>query len=96
MPTVTAHSVARITQVEWARAAAWCLQARRARVVAQVAINWAMCKGCIPIPGVTTRAMAEDNLGAAGWRLAGGEEAALDAAAAAVERPMLQNVFQTA
>jgi diketogulonate reductase-like aldo/keto reductase len=62
----------------------------------QVAINWAMCKGCIPIPGVKTMAMAEDNLGAVGWRLFKGEEADLDAAAARVSRRMIQNIFQTA
>jgi pyridoxine 4-dehydrogenase len=62
----------------------------------QVAINWAMCKGCIPIPGVKTMAMAEDNLGAVGWRLSEGEEAELDAAAARVSQGMIQNIFQTA
>ena len=31
-----------------------------------------MCKGCIPIPGVRTMAMAKDNLGAMGWHLSRG------------------------
>ena len=61
----------------------------------QVAINWCMCKGCIPIPGVKSLAMVRDNVGAVGWRLAAGEVTALDAAAAASRGEMVQNIFQT-
>lgn len=35
----------------------------------QVAINWLMCKGVIPIPGAKTKQQALDNVGALGWRL---------------------------
>jgi aryl-alcohol dehydrogenase-like predicted oxidoreductase len=45
---------------------------------AQVALNWVMCKGAIPIPGVKTLQQAEENLGALGWRLSENEVAALD------------------
>ena len=38
----------------------------------QVALNWVICKGAIPIVGVRNEKQAEDNLGAIGWRL--GEE----------------------
>jgi len=61
----------------------------------QVAINWAMCKGGVPIPGVRTVAMAEENLEAIGWRLSNGAVDELDAAALKVSKPMIQNVFQT-
>lgn len=36
---------------------------------AQVAINWVICKGAVPIPGARTGRQAEDNAGALGWRL---------------------------
>lgn len=54
-----------------------------------------MCKGTIPIPGSKSLAQARDNLGAMGWRLSASEVGALDAAAEAVPRGMVQNVFQT-
>jgi aryl-alcohol dehydrogenase-like predicted oxidoreductase len=47
---------------------------------AQVALNWVMCKGAVPIPGVKNKRQAEDILGALGWRLTAEEVAALDAA----------------
>jgi aryl-alcohol dehydrogenase-like predicted oxidoreductase len=47
---------------------------------AQVALNWVMCKGAVPIPGAKNARQAEENTGALGWRLSGEEVAALDAA----------------
>ena len=47
---------------------------------AQVAINWTICKGTLPIPGAKTLTQAEQNAGAVGWRLADDEVAALDEA----------------
>lgn len=35
----------------------------------QVALNYLMCKGAIPIPGCTKVDHAEEVLGAMGWRL---------------------------
>jgi pyridoxine 4-dehydrogenase len=55
-----------------------------------------MCKGAIPIPGITTMKMAEDNLGALQWKLTAAEEAALDDASARSQGKMVQNIFQTA
>jgi aryl-alcohol dehydrogenase-like predicted oxidoreductase len=46
----------------------------------QVALNWLICKGALPIPGVKTAAQAEENLGATGWRLTEAEVLALEAA----------------
>mmetsp|Transcript_17134 Transcript_17134/g.26051 ORF Transcript_17134/g.26051 Transcript_17134/m.26051 type:complete len:425 (-) Transcript_17134:66-1340(-) len=37
--------------------------------VAQVALNYIICKGAIPIPGARTAAQYVDNMGALGWRL---------------------------
>jgi len=45
---------------------------------AQVALNWVICKGALPIPGAKNLAQAEQNGGAVGWRLTDDEVAALD------------------
>lgn len=47
----------------------------------QVAINWVMCKGALPIPGVKDLGQALQNAGALGWRLSEEEINALEAAA---------------
>lgn len=50
----------------------------------QVALNWLICKGAVPIPGAKNARQAEQNAGALGWRLTAAEVAALDAASATV------------
>ncbi len=45
----------------------------------QVALNWLICKGAVPIPGAKTGRQAQENTGALGWRLTEAEVAALDA-----------------
>eukprot|EP00803_Ostreobium_quekettii_P003166 evm.model.scf_1055.2 EVM.evm.TU.scf_1055.2 scf_1055:9334-14045(+) len=67
----------------------------RSKTVPQVAINWCMCKGTIPIPGAKDMQQAEDNLGALGWRLSDGEVTELDSVARGLKRTMIQNIFQT-
>jgi aryl-alcohol dehydrogenase-like predicted oxidoreductase len=47
----------------------------------QVALNWIIAKGAVPIPGAKNRAQAEDNAGALGWSVDDDDLAALDAAA---------------
>jgi aryl-alcohol dehydrogenase-like predicted oxidoreductase len=44
----------------------------------QVALNWAICKGAIPIPGAKNAAQAAENAGALGWRLSDEEVVTLD------------------
>lgn len=61
----------------------------------QVAINWCMCKGTVPIPGGRTLAQARENLGATGWSLRPDAVSELEMAASKVTKPMVQNVFQT-
>ncbi len=51
---------------------------------AQVALNWAICKGALPIPGAKNGEQALQNAGALGWRLTDEEVARLDAASDAV------------
>ncbi|MBE9016484.1 aldo/keto reductase [Chroococcidiopsidales cyanobacterium LEGE 13417] len=75
-----------------------CLQeiaSSRNKTMSQVAINWCICKGTIPIPGAKTVAQAKENLGALGWRLDASEVDALDRAAASTDKKMVQNIFQT-
>ena len=49
----------------------------------QVALNWLICKGALPIPGAKSAAHATENAGAAGWRLSPAQVAALDEASLA-------------
>ncbi|MGA2505272.1 MAG: aldo/keto reductase [Anaerolineales bacterium] len=48
------------------------------RIPSQVALNWLICKGALPIPGAKTAKQAEQNAGAKGWRLTLEEVKALD------------------
>jgi pyridoxine 4-dehydrogenase len=61
----------------------------------QVAINWAICKGTVPIPGARTIEQARENLGSTGWSLKRDAVEELDKAALKVSKPMIQNIFQT-
>jgi pyridoxine 4-dehydrogenase len=47
---------------------------------AQVALNWAMCKDTLPIPGAKNGRQAVENAGALGWRLTADQVAGLDEA----------------
>lgn len=59
---------------------------------AQVALNWLMAKGAVPIPGAKNGQQARDNAGALGWKIDADDLAALDAAAL-TEKKSLQNRF---
>ena len=50
------------------------------KTAGQVALNWVMWKGEIPIPGAKNLAQAEQNAGALGWHLTDEEVAMLDEA----------------
>lgn len=51
---------------------------KRSKTIAQVALNYIICKGAIPIPGARTQSQLQDNLGAMGWRLAKNEVSLLE------------------
>lgn len=51
---------------------------RGGKTPAQVAINWVLCKGVIPIVGVKTIDQLEQNLGGLGWKLTDEEVHFLD------------------
>ncbi|MBE9208066.1 aldo/keto reductase [Nostoc sp. LEGE 06077] len=67
----------------------------RNKTMSQVAINWCICKGTIPIPGAKSLAQAQENIGALGWKLDAAEIAELDKAAGSTNKVMVQNIFQT-
>ena len=65
------------------------------KTMSQVAINWCIAKGAIPIPGAKKIEQARENIAAKDWLLDAGEVAELDRAAAGIDKPMVQNIFQT-
>ncbi|MEO0758199.1 MAG: aldo/keto reductase [Cyanobacteria bacterium J06648_16] len=67
----------------------------RDKTMAQVALNWCICKGAIPIPGAKTVEQAQQNIGALGWSLSEAEVIELDRAADRTDKKMVQNIFQT-
>ena len=60
----------------------------------QVALNWVICKGAVPIPGAKTQAQAEQNAGALGWRLSPDEVRALDAVSKPGQRGLMHRFWQ--
>ena len=54
-------------------------QAHGGKTPSQVALNWVICKGALPIPGAKNVRQAQENAGALGWQLSESEMAALDA-----------------
>ncbi len=50
------------------------------KTTSQVALNWIICKGAVPIPGAKNPSQAAENAGALGWRLEPAEVQALDQA----------------
>ncbi|MEM9219659.1 MAG: aldo/keto reductase [Cyanobacteria bacterium P01_F01_bin.150] len=68
---------------------------QRQKTMAQVALNWCICQGAIPIPGAKTVTQAQDNINATNWWLTNAEVDALTAAAKRSPKKMVQNIFQT-
>jgi aryl-alcohol dehydrogenase-like predicted oxidoreductase len=67
---------------------------RGGKTASQVALNWLMCKGVIPIPGAKNGTQAEQNAGALGWRLSEDEIAALDRCAKSGQRKFFHRIWQ--
>jgi len=55
-----------------------CGMAHGGKTSAQVAINWLVCKGVVPIPGAKNSRQAQENSAVLGWRLSESEVAVLD------------------
>jgi aryl-alcohol dehydrogenase-like predicted oxidoreductase len=54
-------------------------EANGGKTPSQVALNWIIAKGAVPIPGAKNRRQAEDNAGALGWAMSAEDVSALDA-----------------
>ncbi|HXQ24405.1 MAG TPA: aldo/keto reductase [Candidatus Acidoferrales bacterium] len=67
---------------------------RYGKTPAQVALNWVICKGAVPIPGAKNRAQAEQNAGALGWRLSGDDLQALDRVSKSGQRKLMHRFWQ--
>lgn len=61
-------------------------EAHGGKTPAQVSLNWVICKGAIPIPGVKNAAQTIACLGALGWRLSASDIETLDQSAATIPR----------
>lgn len=64
------------------------------RTPAQVALNWIMRKGAVPIPGAKNAAQAAQNAGALGWQLSADDVATLDTVAKYGQRAIFNRVWQ--
>jgi aryl-alcohol dehydrogenase-like predicted oxidoreductase len=60
----------------------------------QVALNWIIAKGAVPIPGAKSSAQAQENAGALGWRIDDDDLAMLDEAALGGIRSISNRVWQ--
>ena len=63
------------------------------RTVSQVAINWVIAKGAIPIAGVKTSKQAREDFGALRWSLSPAEVSELDAASDAIGPQPLKTIW---
>lgn len=68
--------------------------AQRDKTPAQVALNWVICKGAVPIPGAKNKEQAEQNAGALGWRLTTDEVQALDHVSKRGQRTLFHRIWQ--
>jgi aryl-alcohol dehydrogenase-like predicted oxidoreductase len=64
------------------------------KLPSQVALNWVMAKGAVPIPGAKNRHQAEENAGALGWHLDDEDLAQLDRAALQGARNLQSRFWQ--
>ena len=69
-------------------------EARGGKLPSQVALNWVMAKGAVPIPGAKNRHQAEENAGALGWSLDEDELSRLDRAALPGLRSLQNRIWQ--
>eukprot|EP00612_Vaucheria_litorea_P001496 CAMPEP_0171455434 /NCGR_PEP_ID=MMETSP0945-20130129/2332_1 /TAXON_ID=109269 /ORGANISM="Vaucheria litorea, Strain CCMP2940" /LENGTH=74 /DNA_ID=CAMNT_0011980677 /DNA_START=1359 /DNA_END=1580 /DNA_ORIENTATION=- len=66
----------------------------KGKTCGQVALNWAICKGTVPIVGAKNVQQAKENLGAVGWRLDASEIEEIERIAFRAKIQGQQNIFQ--
>jgi aryl-alcohol dehydrogenase-like predicted oxidoreductase len=54
------------------------------KTMAQVSLNWTICKDTLPIPGIKSKKQLDEVVGALGWRLGEGEVKELDRVSAKI------------
>jgi aryl-alcohol dehydrogenase-like predicted oxidoreductase len=64
------------------------------KLPSQVALNWVMAKGAVPIPGAKNRHQAEENAGALGWAIDDDDLARLDQVALGGIRTLQSRFWQ--
>jgi aryl-alcohol dehydrogenase-like predicted oxidoreductase len=69
-------------------------EANGGKTPSQVALNWIIAKGAVPIPGAKNREQAEQNAGALGWLMSDADVAALDAVALEGVRSLANRFWQ--
>ena len=69
-------------------------EANGGKTPSQVALNWIIAKGAVPIPGAKNREQAEQNAGALGWLMGDEDVAALDAVALGGVRSFANRFWQ--
>jgi len=69
-------------------------EAHDGRSPGQVALNWIIAKGAVPIPGAKSSHQAQENAGALGWDLDPDQMARLDRAALPGIRNLANRVWQ--
>lgn len=69
-------------------------EANGGKTPSQVALNWIIAKGAVPIPGAKNQAQATENAGALGWLMGADDVAALDAAALSGVRSLGNRFWQ--
>jgi aryl-alcohol dehydrogenase-like predicted oxidoreductase len=69
-------------------------EANGGKTPSQVALNWIIAKGAVPIPGAKNREQAEQNAGALGWMMSEEHVAALDDVALSGTRSFSNRFWQ--
>jgi diketogulonate reductase-like aldo/keto reductase len=64
------------------------------KLPSQVALNWVMAKGAVPIPGAKNRQQAEENAGALGWSIDEDDVRRLDEASLPGLRTLQSRIWQ--
>lgn len=64
------------------------------RSPSQVALNWLIAKGAVPIPGAKNKRQAEDNAGALGWSMDADDLRTLDQTALNGKRSLQNRIWQ--
>lgn len=83
-PRANFFTDSRLRDIEPVLAVVRAVAAENNKSMAQVSLNWCLCKGVLPIPGAKSVKQLQEIAGAVGWRLSEGEVAELDKASSKI------------